>query len=85
MKQQRARHRWGTAVVSATAFALTVGSQGAAVALPQAPAAADREFTSSFETDDPAPDWLNTVDTGPGAPNARPGWTAGTAAASRAM
>ncbi|MGV9239899.1 glycoside hydrolase domain-containing protein, partial [Streptomyces nigra] len=45
---------------------MTVGSQGAAVALPQAPAAADREFTSSFETDDPAPDWLNTVDTGPG-------------------
>ncbi|MEV8088470.1 GH92 family glycosyl hydrolase [Streptomyces nigra] len=45
---------------------MTVGSQGAAVALPQAPAAADREFTSSFEADDPAPDWLNTVDTGPG-------------------
>ncbi|MEU6545189.1 GH92 family glycosyl hydrolase [Streptomyces sp. NPDC046859] len=45
---------------------MTVGSQGAAVALPQAPAAADREFASSFETDDPAPDWLNTVDTGPG-------------------
>ncbi|MFC8247817.1 GH92 family glycosyl hydrolase [Streptomyces chartreusis] len=61
--QQRARHRWGTAVVSATAFCLAVGSQGAAVALPQAPAAADREFASSFEADDPAPDWLNTVDT----------------------
>ncbi|MFE5190754.1 GH92 family glycosyl hydrolase [Streptomyces sp. NPDC056628] len=45
---------------------MTVGSQGAAVALPQAPAAADREFASSFEADDPAPDWLNTVDTGPG-------------------
>ncbi|MFE7270108.1 GH92 family glycosyl hydrolase [Streptomyces sp. NPDC057623] len=63
--QQRARHRWGTAVVSATAFALTVGSQGAAVALPGAPAAADRSFASSFEADDPAPDWLNTVDTAP--------------------
>ncbi len=64
--QQRARHRWGgPAVVSAAAFALTVGSQGAAVALPAAPAAADRSFTSSFEADDPAPDWLNTVDTAP--------------------
>ncbi|MFE6176559.1 GH92 family glycosyl hydrolase [Streptomyces sp. NPDC056464] len=62
--QQRARHRWGgRAVVSATAFALAVGSQGVAVALPEAPAAADREFSSSFEADDPAPDWLNTVDT----------------------
>ncbi|GAA4041408.1 GH92 family glycosyl hydrolase [Streptomyces shaanxiensis] len=63
--QQRARHRWGTAVVSAAAFALTVGSQGVAVALPEAPAAADREFASSFEAGDPAPDWLNTVDTAP--------------------
>ncbi|KUO03566.1 alpha-mannosidase [Streptomyces caeruleatus] len=44
---------------------MTVGSQGAAVALPAAPAAADRSFTSSFEADDPAPDWLNTVDTAP--------------------
>ncbi|WP_405590473.1 GH92 family glycosyl hydrolase [Streptomyces sp. NBC_01092] len=62
--QQRARHRWGgTAVVSAAAFALAVGSQGVVVALPQAPASADREFASSFEAGDPAPDWLNTVDT----------------------
>lgn len=63
--QQRARHRWGTAVVSAAAFALTVGSQGVAVALPEAPVTADREFASSFEAGDPAPDWLNTVDTAP--------------------
>ncbi|MFJ5262006.1 GH92 family glycosyl hydrolase [Streptomyces sp. NPDC088387] len=42
---------------------MTVGSQGAAIALVEAPAAADREFASSFESDDPAPDWLNTVDT----------------------
>ncbi|MEV8069916.1 hypothetical protein AB0P32_28015, partial [Streptomyces sp. NPDC085995] len=27
---------------------------------------ADREFSSSFEAGDPAPDWLNTVDTTPG-------------------
>ncbi|WP_244187817.1 hypothetical protein, partial [Streptomyces regalis] len=51
--------------MSATAFSLAVGSQGAAVALPAALAAADRSFVSSFEADDPAPDWLNTVDTAP--------------------
>ncbi|WP_280888283.1 GH92 family glycosyl hydrolase [Streptomyces sp. LBL] len=44
---------------------MALGSQGAAVALPQAPAAADQGFASSFEADDPAPDWLNTVDTAP--------------------
>lgn len=60
------RHRWGsTAALGAAAFALVLASQGAAVALP-ARASADREFGSSFEADDPAPDWLNTVDTGPG-------------------
>src|SRR5690606_41087540 len=26
----------------------------------------DREFTSSFESGDPAPDWLNSVETAPG-------------------
>ncbi|MFI6930826.1 GH92 family glycosyl hydrolase [Streptomyces sp. NPDC050287] len=71
MQQHRVRlrrgstGRRGSAVALTAAFALAVGSQGAAVALPQAPAAADREFTSSFEADDPAPDWLNTVDTAP--------------------
>ena len=62
--QYRVRHRWGPAVVTATAFVLAVGSQGAAVALPGAPAKADREFASSFEKGDPAPDWTDTVDTG---------------------
>jgi predicted alpha-1,2-mannosidase len=51
--------------VLTAAFALAVGSQGAAVALPEAPGAPDRGFVSSFEADDPAPDWLNTVDTAP--------------------
>ncbi|GAA2426529.1 GH92 family glycosyl hydrolase [Streptomyces glaucus] len=64
--RHRARHRWGTAAALAVAFALAAGSQGAAVALPAARDAADREFASSFETDDPAPDWLNTVDEAPG-------------------
>lgn len=64
--RHRLRHRRSTAVVVMTAaFALAVGSQGAAVALPEAPAA-DRGFASSFEAGEPAPDWLNTVDTAPG-------------------
>ncbi|UXY32785.1 GH92 family glycosyl hydrolase [Streptomyces sp. HUAS TT20] len=44
---------------------MAVASQGAAVARPDRTPAADREFASSFEADDPAPDWLNTVDTAP--------------------
>ncbi|MGW1561864.1 GH92 family glycosyl hydrolase [Streptomyces sp. NPDC002144] len=63
--RHRARHRRGTAVVLTAAFVMAVGSQGAAIALPEAPAKADREFTSSFEAGDPAPTWLNTVDTAP--------------------
>ncbi|MFF5497002.1 GH92 family glycosyl hydrolase [Streptomyces aquilus] len=39
---------------------MAMSSQGAAAALPQAPPGAAREFASSFEADDPAPDWLNT-------------------------
>ncbi len=46
------------------AFCVTVGSQGAAVALPSAPAPADQEFRSSFEAGEPAPDWISTVDGG---------------------
>jgi hypothetical protein len=46
---------------------LVMTAQSAAVALP-APSAqspsADREFTSSFEADEPQPDWRNTVDVG---------------------
>ncbi|MFI7405022.1 GH92 family glycosyl hydrolase [Streptomyces sp. NPDC049541] len=61
--RHRARHRWGPAVVITAAFVMAVGSQGAAVALPDAPPKGDREFASSFEAGDPAPDWLNTVDT----------------------
>ncbi|MFV8182558.1 MULTISPECIES: GH92 family glycosyl hydrolase [unclassified Streptomyces] len=61
----RTRHRWGPAVVLTAAFALAVGTQGAATALPAKAPAADRSFASSFEAGDPAPDWLNTVDTRP--------------------
>ncbi|WP_381556431.1 GH92 family glycosyl hydrolase [Streptomyces eurythermus] len=63
--QRRTRHRWGPAAVLTAAFVMAVGAQGAAVALPAGPAAPDREFASSFEAGEPAPDWLNTVDTGP--------------------
>jgi hypothetical protein len=50
--------------VSTAALALLVGSQGVTVALP-AKAPTGGEFASSFESGDPAPDWLNTVDTAP--------------------
>ncbi|MEU0255648.1 GH92 family glycosyl hydrolase [Streptomyces sp. NPDC006184] len=63
--QLRTRHSWGPAAVLTAAFVMAVGAQGAAVALPARAAAADQEFASSFEAGDPAPDWLNTVDTGP--------------------
>ncbi|TQE36007.1 glycoside hydrolase family 92 protein [Streptomyces ipomoeae] len=64
------RHRWrhgrgSTAALGAAAFALVVASQGAAIALPDRPAAAEREFASSFESGEPAPDWTDTVDTAP--------------------
>ncbi|MDX3518482.1 GH92 family glycosyl hydrolase [Streptomyces scabiei] len=66
------RHgRGSTLALGAAAFALVVASQGAAVALPDRPAAGEREFGSSFEPDDPAPDWLSTTDTAPdGSPRA---------------
>src|SRR5919202_1253814 len=63
--QRRTRHRYGPAVVLTAAFVRAGGGRGAAVALPAKAPTADREFASSFEVGDPAPDWLNTVDTGP--------------------
>ncbi|MFI9644901.1 GH92 family glycosyl hydrolase [Streptomyces sp. NPDC052040] len=62
--QRRSRHRRArSAVVATAAFALLAGLQGAAVALPRQEPPAQREFATSFETGDPAPTWLNTVDT----------------------
>ncbi|WP_234540857.1 GH92 family glycosyl hydrolase [Streptomyces shenzhenensis] len=50
---------------------MTLGSQGAAVALPAKAPAAATQFASSFESGDPSPDWTDTVDTDPdGAPRA---------------
>jgi predicted alpha-1,2-mannosidase len=64
MDRYRTRLRRSAAVVITTAFCVTVGSQGAAVALPEAPTPADRGFSSSFEAGDPAPDWTGSVDAG---------------------
>src|SRR5689334_17802180 len=64
MDRYRTRLRRSTAVVFTAAFVMTVGSQGAAVALPEAPTPADRGFTSSFEAGEPAPDWISAVDSG---------------------
>lgn len=64
MDRYRTRLRRSTAVVFTAAFVMTVGSQGAAIALPEAPTPADRGFTSSFEAGEPAPDWTSTVDSG---------------------
>ncbi|MGC0337152.1 putative alpha-1,2-mannosidase [Streptomyces sp. SLBN-8D4] len=64
MDRYRTRLRRSTAVVFTAAFVMTVGSQGAAVALPEAPTPADQGFASSFEAGEPAPDWISTVDHG---------------------
>ncbi|MFI6942418.1 GH92 family glycosyl hydrolase [Streptomyces sp. NPDC050418] len=50
---------------TACALALVVAGQGAAVAAPPQAPAADREFSSSFEDDQPAIDWRSTPETGP--------------------
>ncbi|MEV8567524.1 GH92 family glycosyl hydrolase [Streptomyces sp. NPDC051322] len=64
--QTRPRRRAGSAAaLVAAAFVLVVTAQGAAVARPTHPHGADKEFSSSFEADQPQPDWRNTVDIGP--------------------
>ncbi|WP_431041702.1 GH92 family glycosyl hydrolase [Streptomyces sp. P1-3] len=78
MRGHRRRRRAGrlTAVVTAVALAVTAEGAAGATATPatataaaatqhqrQAPAGT---FGSSFEPGDPAPDWRNTVETGPG-------------------
>ncbi|MEH0550476.1 GH92 family glycosyl hydrolase [Streptomyces sp. B21-101] len=60
---QRLR-RLRTAVVTA-AVVMAVGAQGTATALPAPVPLPGREFASSFETGEPAPDWRSTVDTAP--------------------
>ncbi|MEU6000642.1 GH92 family glycosyl hydrolase [Streptomyces sp. NPDC047197] len=64
-RRPRFRHHRSAAVLGAAAFTLVATAQGAAVAKPEEPPKAAREFVSSFEEGDAQPDWLNTVDTGP--------------------
>ncbi|WP_338701532.1 GH92 family glycosyl hydrolase [Streptomyces sp. Q6] len=62
----RSRNRYrvtATAAVGAAALVFTATAQGGAVAQPRQQPGAEREFSSSFEAGQPAPDWLNTVDT----------------------
>lgn len=64
-RSNRHRYRLGaTAALGAAALVLTAVGQGAAAQRDHKPGGA-KEFSSSFEEGQPAPDWLNTVDTGP--------------------
>ncbi|MFJ4714021.1 GH92 family glycosyl hydrolase [Streptomyces sp. NPDC088785] len=66
MQGRGTRHRFAsTAALGAAALVLTAAGQGAAVAAAPHKPHTDREFSSSFEAGQPAPDWLNTVDTAP--------------------
>ena len=65
-RSSSARNRWSSATAAGVAaLSLLVASQGVSVAVPVRAAAADQSFASSFEAGEPAPDWLNTVDTAP--------------------
>ncbi|WP_329062373.1 GH92 family glycosyl hydrolase [Streptomyces sp. NBC_01429] len=67
--QQRTGTRsrqWHTAALVAAASLLVVTAQSAAIAQPAQPRPPQKEFISSFEEDDPQPDWRNTVEVGPG-------------------
>ncbi|MFD3438566.1 GH92 family glycosyl hydrolase [Streptomyces sp. NPDC058685] len=68
MARPRLQSPLNAAALVAAASLLVVTGQSAAVAqpAPAAPsAAADREFTTSFEEDERQPDWRNTVEVGP--------------------
>ncbi|WP_078593892.1 GH92 family glycosyl hydrolase [Streptomyces sp. NRRL S-920] len=54
------------AAIGTLALALVVAAQGAAVAEPEHAPREEREFVSSFEEGDARPDWVSTVETGPG-------------------
>ena len=59
------RKQWHTAALVAAASLLVVTAQSAAIAQPAQPRSAEKEFTSSFEEEDPQPAWRNTVEVGP--------------------
>ncbi|MFJ8824128.1 GH92 family glycosyl hydrolase [Streptomyces sp. NPDC102467] len=63
-RPSRYRHRLATtAALGAAALVLTAVGQGAAAAGQAQKPRPAKEFSSSFEAGQPAPDWLNTVDT----------------------
>lgn len=69
-KPGRRRRQWHTASLVAAAALLVVSAQSAAQARPTGRSAAEsrgqqKEFSSSFETDEAQPDWRNTVEVGP--------------------
>ncbi|GAA1894955.1 GH92 family glycosyl hydrolase [Streptomyces durmitorensis] len=64
-RRPRFRHHRSAAILGAAAFTLVATAQGAAVAKPEEPPRAAKEFVSSFEEGEAQPDWLNTVETGP--------------------
>lgn len=69
-KPGRRRRQWHTASLVAVAALLVVSAQSAAQARPLGRSAAEnrtqqKEFSSSFETDEAQPDWRNTVEVGP--------------------
>ncbi|MFI6035408.1 GH92 family glycosyl hydrolase [Streptomyces sp. NPDC051315] len=57
---------WGRAVVLTAAFVMAAGTPGAASALPAPVPVPERQFASSFEAGQPAPDWQSAVETTPG-------------------
>ncbi|QKW09879.1 glycoside hydrolase family 92 protein [Streptomyces sp. NA04227] len=59
------------AAVGAAALLLLATAESAAITLPAQEPATEREFSTSFEAGQPAPDWVSTVETGPdGSPRA---------------
>ncbi|MFH8289655.1 GH92 family glycosyl hydrolase [Streptomyces sp. NPDC018059] len=65
-RRSRHRHHRPPVAIGTLALALVVAAQGAAVAGPEKPPRAEKEFASSFEEGEARPDWLNTVETAPG-------------------
>ncbi len=65
-RRSRHGHHRPPVAIGMLALALVVAAQGAAVAGPEKPPRAEKEFASSFEGGEAQPDWLNTVETAPG-------------------
>ncbi|WP_434598551.1 GH92 family glycosyl hydrolase [Streptomyces sp. A5-4] len=64
-RRPRSRQGHTAAALVTAASLLAVTAPSVAVAQPAQPAPAPRSFSSSFEEDEPQPDWRNTVEVGP--------------------